>query len=181
MRQNALGPSIREPLIEDAEAIAAIQVAGWQTAFRGIASDVYLDALDPVAEAAGWETGIATPPSERKRIFVAEIESEIVGFVTVFPSRDDDVDPDYIGEVGAIYVNPGHWRRGVGRALMARAIDALRSLDFTDAILWTLAGSKRSRSFYEAGGWRTDGSTKEIDLGRPVILVRYRLSLAHGD
>ena len=173
--------SIREPLVEDAEAIAAIQVAGWQTAFRGIVSDGYLDALDPAAEAAGWRTGITSPPSNRRRIFVAELESEIVGFVTVSPSRDDDLDPEQIGEVGAIYVSPEHWRRGVGRALMARAIDALRSLGFTDAILWTLAASKRSRSFYEAGGWRTDGSTREIDLGCPVTLIRYRLSLTHGD
>ena len=173
--------SIREPLVDDAEAIAAIQVAGWQTAFRGIVSEGYLDALDPAPEAAGWRIGIARPPSERKRIFVAELESEIVGFVTIFPSRDDDLDPDHVGEVGAIYVSPGHWRQGVGRALMARAIDALRSLDLTDAILWTLAASKRSRSFYEAGGWRTDGSTKQIDLGCPVTLVRYRLSLARGD
>lgn len=173
--------SIREPLVDDAEAIAAIQVAGWQTAFRGIASDDYLDALDPAPEAAGWRTGIARPPSKRQRIFVADLESEIVGFVTVFPSRDEDLNPDQVGEVGAIYVSPQHWRRGAGRALMARAIDALRSLGFTDAILWTLAASRRSRSFYEAGGWRADGSTKEIDLGFPVTLVRYRLSLAHGD
>ena len=181
MKRNALGPSIREPLVDDAEAIAAIQVAGWQTAFRGIASDNYLDALDPAPEAAGWRIGIARSPSERMRIFVAELASEIVGFVTVFPSRDDDLDPDQVGEVGAIYVSPGHWRRGVGRALMARAIDALRSLGFTDAILWTLAASKRSRSFYEAGGWRTDGSTKQIDLGCPVTLVRYRLTLSNSE
>ncbi len=181
MKRNALEPSIRESLVEDAEAIAAIQVAGWQTAFRGIASDGYLDALDPATEAAGWRTGIARPPSERKRIFVAELDSRIVGFVTVFPSRDEDLDPDQVGEVGAIYVSPGLWRQGVGRALMARAIAALRSLGFTDAILWTLAASTRSRSFYEAGGWRTDGSSNEIDLGCPVTLVRYRLSLAHGD
>ena len=181
MKRNALGPSIREPLVEDAETIAAIQVAGWQTAFRGIVSDGYLDALDPATEAAGWITGITSPPSERRRIFVAELESEIVGFVTISPSRDDDLDPQQVGEVGAIYVSPEHWRRGVGRALMARAIDTLRSLGFTDAILWTLAASKRSRSFYEAGGWCADGSTRQVDLGYPVTLVRYRLHLTQGD
>ena len=172
---------IREPLVDDAETIAAIQVAGWQTAFRGIVSDDYLDGLDAAAEAAGWRTGIARPPSERKRIFVAELECEIVGFVTIFPSRDDDPDPDHVGEVGAIYVSPAHWRQGVGQALMARALDGLRSLGFTDAVLWTLAAAKRSRRFYEAGGWRADGSTREINLGCPVVLVRYHLDLTHGD
>ena len=179
MKQEPHGPSIREPLIDNAESIAAIQVAGWQTAFRGIASDDYLDRLDPAAGAAGWRIGIAKPPSPRQRVFVAELESEIVGFVTIFPSRDEDLDSEQVGEVGAIYVSPEHWGRGVGQALMARAVDELRSLGFTDAMLWTLAAAKRSRTFYEAGGWSTDGSTKEMNLGRPVILVRYRLCLPH--
>ena len=172
---------IREPLVDDAKPIAAIQVAGWQSAFRGVASNDYLDALDAAAEAAGWRIGIARPPSQRQRRFVAELESEIVGFVTIFPSRDENLDPDYVGEVGAIYVSPEHWRRGVGQALMACAIDGLRSLGFTDAMLWTPAAAERSRRFYEAGGWLTDGSTKKIDMGRPVVLVRYRLTLSNGE
>ena len=54
------------------------------------------------------------PPSQRQRCFVAELESEIVGFVTIFPSRDENLDHDYVVEIGAIYVSPEHWRRGVG-------------------------------------------------------------------
>ncbi len=54
---------IREPLIDDAKPIAAIQVAGWQSAFRGVASNDYLDALDAAAEAAGWRIGIALHPN----------------------------------------------------------------------------------------------------------------------
>ena len=55
MKLDSTGLSIREPLIDNAESIAAIQVAGWRTAFRGIASDDYLDRLDPAAERRGME------------------------------------------------------------------------------------------------------------------------------
>ena len=181
MKREVRGLSIREPLANDAESIAAIQVAGWQIGFRGIASDDYLDGLDAAAQAAGWRMGIARPPSRRQRCFVAELESQIIGFVTIFPSRDEDFDSQQVGEVGAIYVSPDHWGRGVGRALMARAINGLRSLGFAEAMLWTLAAAERSRSFYEAGGWRTDGSTKEMDLGCLVTLVRYRLRLPDSE
>ena len=92
MKREVRGLSIREPLANDAETIAAIQVAGWQIGFRGIASDDYLDGLDAAAQAAGWRMGIARPPSRRQRCFVAELESQIIGFVTIFPSRDEDFD-----------------------------------------------------------------------------------------
>ena len=42
-------------------------------------------------------------------------------------------------------------------------------------ILWVLAGNVRGRLFYDAMGWRADGSSRPIDFGgTPVEEVRYR-------
>ena len=41
-----------------------------------------------------------------------------------------------------------------------------------------LAGNVRARRFYEAGGWRTDGTERaERVFGVPVVEARYRKTL----
>jgi GNAT superfamily N-acetyltransferase len=100
------------------------------------------------------------------------LNATVVGFVGIGPSRDP-VD-SALGELDTIAVRPDCWRRGVGHALMAVALEALADDGgYRAAILWTLAGYERGRAFYEATGWVLDGGLR--DEGRQV---RYRYPLA---
>ena len=67
-------------------------------------------------------------------------------------SRDRGAAPRE-GEIVALYVHPGHWRGGVGRALVEAALDALAAAGYAEAIVWTLAESPRNLAFYEALGF----------------------------
>jgi hypothetical protein len=41
--------------------------------------------------------------------------------------------------------------------------------------LWVLDTNERARRFYEARGWRADGTSKsDASRGSPVVEVRYR-------
>ena len=75
-----------------------------------------------------------------------------------------------LGELDTIAVDPAHWRRGVGGALMAVALADLAPR-FREAILWTVAGNERALGFYRATGWVASGGTRAG--GREV-------SLRHG-
>jgi hypothetical protein len=57
---------------------------------------------------------------------------------------------------------------------MAEAV-AWLGARYGDATLWVLDENVRARSFYERGGWRLDGATKDDDRGSFVLKeVRYR-------
>ncbi len=97
------------------------------------------------------------------------VTDRIRGFASVSPSA---------GELGALYVDPQAWGTGLGQALI---IEAERRLAERHAVagLWGLAGNVRARRFYEAGGWRTDGTERaERVFGVPVVEARYRKTLA---
>ena len=72
-----------------------------------------------------------------------------------------------------LYVDPDKWARGPGRALLARAEEEI-AVTWDDAILWTLEDNPRTRRFYEAAGWRVDGTTGTFGkLGVKAPTVRY--------
>lgn len=63
----------------------------------------------------------------------------------------------------AIYVDPDHWGRGVGTALLERGVDLLPA-DVGALRLEVLAGNHAARRFYEARGFERTG-TSETDIG----------------
>jgi ribosomal protein S18 acetylase RimI-like enzyme len=66
-----------------------------------------------------------------------------------------------LGEIYALYVDPGRYEGGVGRMLMAHARRRLKEQGFEAAVLWVLQGNERAASFYEREGWAADGVVRE--------------------
>jgi len=148
-----------------------VHTRSWQSAYEHVFGAEKLAGIDVERRRAGWERALAEPTRD---VFVAEEAGRVVGFVGTLPSRD----PDAQGELGEIYAVPEAWGTGVGHALMAAAVEALRARGYADAILWVLADNPRARAFYEREGWAPDGGEKtDAFLGVAVREVRYRLSL----
>ena len=107
-------------------------------------------------------------------MLVAEDGGSVVGFASCGESRDAAGE----GELYAIYALPEAWGSGVGRALMAAALEALRASGFATASLWVLEDNPRARRFYEREGWTPDGGRRgEELLGVAITEVRYRFTL----
>lgn len=158
---------VRAAVPEDAEAIAAVHVRAWQVAYAHVFPPEKLAGLDEAARARQWREGLEAD-------WHALVLDDLSGFASVGPSREVSGE----GELYAIYVSSEHWGTGRGRALMDAALAALREAGFEDAILWVLEDNPRARRFYEAAGWRLDGTVKEDEfLDTPVREVRYRISL----
>lgn len=175
---------VRAPTSDDADDLGRIHVRAWQAAYTGgLMPDDYLASLSVQDRTTMWREALGNDPRPRYARLVAEIpDGQIVGFALVGPaaanaSPDDDI-ADEIGELYAINVDPGHWGTGAGSALIAAGLDALRSNDFTSAVLWVLPGNERARSFYETRGWRIDGGRRDQEvLGITVPEVRYAVRL----
>lgn len=170
---------VRDAVPKDADGIARVHVASWQVAYDHIFPTDALARLEEASDrrATYWrrEVELRVPMSST---LVAESEDEILGFVDVRPSRDDDAEPERTGELTAIYVAPRAWGAGVGRLLMTEALERFRGFGFADATLWVLEDNPRARRFYEVAGWRDDTSVKEDEfLDTRVREVRYRIRL----
>ena len=152
-----MGADVRRAVPADAAAIARIHVRAWQVAYRGLVPDDVLDGLSVEQWEIGWLKMISDTESS-PITFVAERDGHVVGFVAhAAPSRDEDAH-GRTAEVGAIYVDPGAWRSGVGSALMDAALDELRNGSWSELTLWVLAENAGARAFYAHYGFQPDGA-----------------------
>ena len=79
-----------------------------------------------------------------------------------------------MGELRAIYVLPGCWRHGIGRALFTAGCERLREMGFGEFYLWVLRDNVRARAFYEKMGMRPSGEEKADRIGgAEAVEVRY--------
>jgi GNAT superfamily N-acetyltransferase len=156
----------------DAGRIAEVNVRSWQATYAGIVPKAILDGMEAGPRRQTWLERIVS--LGQRTLFVAELDGRVEGYVLSGPARDHDL-PDLAGEVYAIYVDPPAQGHGIGRALFDAATSELREAGFEPLILWVLTANALGRGFYEACGWRPDGSTRPIDFdGTPVDEVRYR-------
>jgi GNAT superfamily N-acetyltransferase len=165
---------VRPAVADDAEAIERIRIRGWQVAYRHVFPPAELDEL--AVDWSRWLEWFADPPAGFTAI-VAEDEDGVAGWATLGPSAF----PERYGELHGLYVDPDRWSRGAGRALLARA-EAELAQTWDDAVLWTLEDNPRTRRFYEAAGWLTDGTTGSFErLGVKAPIVRYAKRLTSSE
>lgn len=179
MRQDQL-VEVRPARLDDAAGIAKVHVASWQAGYRGLIPQDYLDSLDLAAWTDRRVFRLSQIDWTRGGCYAAVNDSnELAGFTDVGPTRDDDSDPETVGEVRAIYLAPDAWGKGLGRALMTAGLTKFSSCGYREATLWVLDSNARARRFYAAAGFQPDGALKVDDSrGFPLSEVRYRRLLA---
>lgn len=144
---------VRSVLPADVVDVARIYVESSNAGYGDLEPKRVLDS----ARIERWRADLAAPPPHRW--WVAVRDDEIVGFAGIGPSRDP-IDAR-LGELDTIAVQPGHWRTGVGRALMSRALHYLSADGYGEAIVWTLANYPRGARFYESTGWMLTDEVRE--------------------
>lgn len=165
---------LRPAVPDDAMAVARVHVRAWQAAYRGLMPDDYLAGLRPEERAQHYD--FASPGPGRPRTLVAVEVDTILGFATLSPARDQDAAGH--GELCALYVEPDCWGRGFGQALASAARDQLRTLGFSRAVLWVVAGNARAERFYRADGWSLDGLRRPHRVWNITVdTVRYSRAL----
>lgn len=169
-------------------AVAAMQLAAWHAAYRGLLADEFLDALS-VEGIAGYHARHfdpqANPNLARSAFLVAEdpATGAIVGMVRGGPTREssaagDPVPPDvprrYATELFAIHVAPGTQKNGVGRALVQAFAAAMMETGAAGGmVLWVLRDNTNARGFYERlGGTMVSESVLTL-AGRGYAQVAY--------
>lgn len=166
---------------EDVEAIAEIHVRSWQAAYRGVLPGELLDGLSVAERVKSWRE-ILTATEEHWLTFVAEsVAGGLVGFCSVTtPSRDADTGAR-TAEIGALYVDPDHWRQGAGSALLAVALEELNGARWCDAILWVLPENRAAIAFYERFGFEIEEGVEKREERSGHRVIRLRAVLAEAE
>lgn len=176
---------IRPAAVRDAAGIARVQVETWKSAYRGIVPDDYLGKLCTDQKETSWRMILSgeaqenhpTPgctadreplPVSRAHAatadsfhFVAEQDGRIVGFAVGGPERSSD--PEFPGELHAIYVLQEHQGRGLGRRLAGSVAYTLLDRGYRSMMVWVLRDNPWKRFYFSIGG--TPVRFRTIDIG----------------
>lgn len=167
---------IRPMTSADCDRVAEIRVGGWQSAYRGLIPQSYLDAMDVAQDAERRRTYFAQADGSVVDL-VAELAGEIVGWACHGPYRDGEVRTED-AELYAIYVDCGRYGAGVGHALLQESLRRCTAAGHARMLLWVLRDNARARHFYERAGFLTDGAEEPFEVdGVEVPEVRYAREL----
>lgn len=160
---------LRPALPRDADAIARVHVETWQNTYAGLVPSDYLARMSVARSSPQWHRA-AAKAEKGNDLMVVEVGGEVVGFVSFGPTRSPEL--PYGGEVYALYVAVDWQGQGLGRRLLATAVEALAKEGHAGAVVWVLAANP-ARFFYEAMGGERAGERLESFAGTELEELAY--------
>ena len=133
--------AIRVATIDDAVLLAEIERAADQRYLETIYADLLDDEAIP--------DDVARRYCEQGRVFVAEVGDRVVGYL----AWDLEPDPDYLC-ISQVSVLPGFGQRGIGAALMRRAIETALAKGVPHIVLATFVDVAWNEPWYRRLGFR---------------------------
>ncbi|MCP5081072.1 MAG: GNAT family N-acetyltransferase [Alphaproteobacteria bacterium] len=135
---------------QDAGAITTLHVASWQSSYRGVLPDSYLDGEAETERGAHWnETLSGLGPKDL--VLLAEDEQGLRGFISVYWRKE----PGFDAYLDNLHVRPGHRGGGLGRQLLAGALQRLIAQGARNLCLWAFDQNQGAIRFYERLGGRS--------------------------
>jgi ribosomal protein S18 acetylase RimI-like enzyme len=96
-------------------------------------------------------------------VLVAELDDDVVGFVTLSPGKHWAGDPD--ASIGELVVSTEAEGRGIGRALVEAAMERARGNGCTRISVSTGAANERARNLYRGLGFEDE----DVMLSRALM------------
>jgi len=146
---NVSDVDIRAAQPADAQAIAQVRIDSWRTTYRGLIPDAYLDGMTVEASTALWQR-VLQAESAAASVFVAVRDGEVVGFAAGNALKEPKHGAD--AELTAVYLRRDAQRMGVGHRLVGAVVAAEQARGASAIIVWTIAGNRGARAFYESLG-----------------------------
>lgn len=155
---------VRPARIQDAVAIAGIEVETWRSTYAGILDAQVLLGLSVARQTVSWQREILRASGS---VWVWQQNEEVMAYAQCGPSRDQDL--PFGGEIYVIYVSPDAQGRGIGRQLLLAQFGVLVNAGYRSALAWVVSGNP-SRFFYERLGGRRV-ATRMIFVGDSQVEV----------
>ena len=154
-------PIIRAALDADLPNIAQLQIASWQSAYRGMLPDAYLDGQILSDLEDKW-----TPPVLDQLITLVAMPPQggaLTGFIACIP--DGEKGP-YIDN---FHVDPQLKGQGIGRCLFDALVEALIAADHSTAWLTVIDRNSAARAAYARLGGQEEAPRTVTLYGQPIV------------
>lgn len=161
--------SFRDAAAEDAKLISYINATSWRETYRGILPDDFLRRLPNDY----WVPSVRTWLASGQLYGVIALEdNRPVGCCIYGHSRDTQ--RSNWGEIVSLYVLPDCMRRGVGGALLRRALQLLQEDGYSSCYLWAIEGNRIADAFYRKHGFTPTAERFAYRIGgEDVADIRY--------
>lgn len=140
---------IRKMHVEDIPQVQDVAKKSWNATYEGIIPFEIQEKFLKVA----YNNDRMKQRLERSFLFVAEIDSIVVGFANFSPVNDEGK-----AELGAIYLYPEYQGKGIGSALLQKGINELEGV--VEIYINVERDNEIGKSFYDAKGFQV---LKEFD------------------
>lgn len=141
---------IRVADLDDVSEIADVHIQSWNSTYRGIVADDFIDNMSHSRSEERWST-ILSDESKLSLVNVATNETDrIVGFAVGGHERNGD--PNYDSELYAIYLLKGYQGQGIGRQLVSSITRGLMGRSISSMLVWALKDNHPAREFYMSLG-----------------------------
>lgn len=140
---------IRKMHVEDIPQVQDVAKKSWNATYEGIIPFEIQEKFLKVA----YNNDRMKQRLERSFLFVAEIDSIVVGVANFSPVNDEGK-----AELGAIYLYPEYQGKGIGSALLQKGINELEGVE--EIYINVERDNEIGKSFYDAKGFQV---LKEFD------------------
>ena len=157
----------RSATLDDAAALANVEIRSIQHAYQDFMPAAHLENLDVLDLTERWKGGLRDMIDP---VVVAVHDQLVIGFVRAGKSNKENV-----GFITYLFILPEYWGIGIGKALMGKAMNIFRDFNLNAAKLYAYSDNIRARRFYERLGWTLSGQTYTQDIeGIPIEMVCYQ-------
>lgn len=161
--------AVRPARLEDALAIAQVQVASWRSSYRGILPDAILDGMNAQLR-VGARQAMLRDPAAYNLVAYDTTHGDVVGYAYAAASRRGG---PRVGELYEIYLVDRAKSYGLGRELFELVMEWSRAKQHARLDIWVLEGNQHARRFYAAMGGSVSAQTHSRVRGFGVIELAY--------
>jgi len=167
---------IHKALPEDAQNYADCHISCWQTAYKGIVPDEYLEKMlvDRQKMVDRYKERLTNPGTCEH--YCVLYEEKMIGFITIDKSiKNDDLNNTGIW---AVYLIEEFRNRGFGKKMLDFSIKELKSVAPKEISLWVFEENVKARRFYEKNNFIYSNIKREVDwYGKPLSQLKYVLKI----
>jgi len=164
-----MGIIIRRALPEDAYDYTVCHISIWQSAYKGIVPDEYLNNMSAELEqrVEKYKNTLSNPGD--CEYYCVMLSNKMIGFITINPCTR---------EIWAIYLSKEFWGSGYGKEMLDFSINRLNRERPSEISLWVFEDNGRARRFYEKNNFTFDGTKRSVDWygGVPLVQLKYVLN-----